>query len=410
MSEAFASTVRISFEVPGGMLVRQAHHWAVLLLPAALLLRLLYAFFTGELRRPRRLAWVALFGIFVAALLGGWSGYALPDDLLAGTGLRIFRGVLLGIPVLGTPVSMLIFGGEFPGDVRSQLYPIHVIIAPAALLLLGVARLRRGSRTPAPQFHGAGRSGGNVVGRPVWPTVAVRSFGMFMITTGLLLVMAGTAEIGPAWRQGPSSPAAAGAGSQLDWYTAFFDGALRLVPPGWEITACGHTWILAVLVPLAAISLFLVAIAGWPLIEQWLTGDRDKHQLQLSFESVIHAFQVILIVGPLAGFLGARGLCHELQRRELERVVDGAESGVLVRLPGGGYVERHSAVTPAERYVSASLEAVPARALSAGRRSRPGERAAELLSRRYLAGARRPHLESRSQPRHGTTHRSRAKR
>jgi len=57
MSEAYASTLRISFEVTGGLLIRQAHHWAALLLPASLLLRLLIAFFTGAFRKPRRLQW-----------------------------------------------------------------------------------------------------------------------------------------------------------------------------------------------------------------------------------------------------------------------------------------------------------------------------------------------------------------
>ena len=427
MSEAYASIIRISFEVPAGLLVRQAHHWAALLLPAALLLRLLYAFFTGEFRRPRRLAWVALFGLFIAALAGGWSGYALPDDLLAGTGLRIFHGVLLGIPVIGTPLSVLIFGGGFPGDVLSRLYPIHVAIVPAGLVLLGLVRLRLGLRSRPPQFHRAGRTEDNVVGPRLWPTVAVKSFGMFMITAGLLVVMAGTAEIGPAWRQGPSSPAAAGAGSQPDWYTAFLDGALRLVPPGWEVNAFGQTWTFAVLVPLAGISLFFIAIAGFPLIEQWLTGDRDAHhlldrprdvpvrtglgvaglvfygtlwaagsadliatQFQLSFNVVILAFQATVLVGPLIGFVLARAACLELQRREHDELTHGVENGVLVRLPSGGYVEGHSPLPPRRRHVPASLEEVPTRSVP----QRPSRfavgRVGAHVSRRYLAGARRP--------------------
>src|SRR5687767_5815312 len=53
MSAAFASTLDISFEVRGGLIVRQIHHWAALLFLAALLLRLLRVFFTGAFRRPR---------------------------------------------------------------------------------------------------------------------------------------------------------------------------------------------------------------------------------------------------------------------------------------------------------------------------------------------------------------------
>ncbi|MFF1875931.1 cytochrome b N-terminal domain-containing protein, partial [Kitasatospora herbaricolor] len=115
MSKAMRSTLAISFEVRGGLLMRQAHHWAALLLPAALIMQLLTSFFTGAFRRPRRLGWVLLFLLLITALVGGWSGYALPDDMLSGTGLRIVEGIVLGIPVVGTWLSTLLFGGEFPG-------------------------------------------------------------------------------------------------------------------------------------------------------------------------------------------------------------------------------------------------------------------------------------------------------
>ncbi|SLJ60065.1 cytochrome b subunit of the bc complex [Mycobacteroides abscessus subsp. abscessus] len=43
----------------------------------------------------------------------GFFGYSLPDDLLSGTGLRAaFSGITIGIPVIGTWIHWLIFGGE----------------------------------------------------------------------------------------------------------------------------------------------------------------------------------------------------------------------------------------------------------------------------------------------------------
>jgi ubiquinol-cytochrome c reductase cytochrome b subunit len=392
MSEAFDSTMRISFEVRGGLLMRQAHHWAALLLPAVLMLRLLDAFFTGRFRKPRRWQWVLLFGVFVATLLGGWSGYPLPDDLLAGTGLRIFSGVVLGIPLIGTALSTLIFGGEFPGLVLSHLYVIHVIIAPTALVLLAAARLRLAWKCGLPQSPGPGRTAANVVGPPLWPTMATKWVGMFMITLGVIVLTAGLVEISPVWLQGPSSPGVAGAGSQPDWYTAFLDGALRLVPPGWEFMMFDRTWTMAVIVPLAAVSLFFVAIVAYPYIEQRITGDRaDQHlldrprdtpartgigvaglvfyctlwaagsadliatQFHLSFNAVIHALQLIVLVGPGVGFLITHSACHTLQEAERERLVLGAESGQILRLPSGGYVEKHCPVPPRGSLVAASL-------------------------------------------------------
>ena len=263
MSEAFASILRISFDVNGGLLVRQAHHWAALVLPAALILQLLSTFFTGAFRKPRRLSWLLLFGIFVLALVAGWSGYALPDDMLSATGLRIAQGVALGIPVVGTPLAWILFGGEFPGRIIPTLYGIH-LVAPALLVVLLAVRLRLSWRQRPPQFPGPGRTEDNVVGVPMWPTMAAKAAGLFFLTAGVLTLMAGTLTISPVWLYGPAAPGSASAGSQPDWYTGFLDGALRLVPAGWEFVWLGRTWTLAVLVPLAAVGLFLALVGPIP--------------------------------------------------------------------------------------------------------------------------------------------------
>jgi ubiquinol-cytochrome c reductase cytochrome b subunit len=147
MSKALESTLQISFSVRGGLLLRQLHHWAALLLPASLVLQLLATFFTGGFRRPRRASWVLLVLILLAALVGGWSGYALPDDMLSGTGLRIVEGVALGIPIIGSWLAAVLFGGTFPSQIIEHLYPIHVLIAPAALSGLVVLRLFAENRT-----------------------------------------------------------------------------------------------------------------------------------------------------------------------------------------------------------------------------------------------------------------------
>src|SRR5918995_295109 len=171
VSKAFASTMGVSFDAPGGLIVRQAHHWAALLLPAVVILQMLSIFFTGGFRRPRRGAWVVLFLVFVSALAAGWSGYALPDDMLSGTGLRIVQGIILGIPFIGTDISFLLFGGDFPGSVLANLYPLHLAVSVALLALL-LLRGRLWYRQPSPQFAGPGRTETRVVGAPFLPNAA----------------------------------------------------------------------------------------------------------------------------------------------------------------------------------------------------------------------------------------------
>jgi ubiquinol-cytochrome c reductase cytochrome b subunit len=392
MSEAFASILRISFDVNGGLLVRQAHHWAALVLPAALVLQLLSTFFTGAFRKPRQWSWLLLFGIFLLALAAGWSGYALPDDMLSATGLRIAQGVALGIPVVGTAAAWILFGGEFPGRIIPTLYGIH-LLAPAALVVLLVLRLRLAWRQRPPQFPGPGRTEDNLVGVPVWPAAATKAAGLFFLTAGVLTLMAGTLTISPVWLYGPAEPGAAGAGSQPDWYTGFLDGALRLVPAGWEVVWLGRTWTLAVLVPLAAVGLFLALVAAYPFLESRFLADRGEHhlldrprdtptrtgigaagvtfygtlwaagsadliatQFAVSFEGVIVFLRGVAIAGPVIAYVVARQVCFALQAADRERLEHGAESGRILQSPSGGFSEVHRPLTPQQRWRLTAIE------------------------------------------------------
>jgi ubiquinol-cytochrome c reductase cytochrome b subunit len=387
MSKAFRSTLTISFDVRGGLLMRQLHHWAALLLPAALIVQTLVTFFTGGFRRPRLFGWVLLFLTTFVALVGGWSGYALPDDVLSGTGLRIVEGIALGIPVIGTWASALLFGGEFPGQIVEHLYPIHIVIVPIILIGLMVLRIRAAYVHGPAQSAGPGHTEDNVVGVPILPNVATRAVGLFLIVTGLLVAIAATVTVAPVWQFGPSSAGEASAGSQPDWYTGFLDGALRLVPPGWGFVWLGHTWALAILIPLVVITVFLLGLLLYPFAERWITGDNREHnildrprntaartaigvagltfygalwgagsadlfatQFSLSLEAVLTVYQGLVLVGPVLAFSLTRRICLALQRKDQEILLHGFETGRIVRLPGGEYIEVHEQVAPAERW------------------------------------------------------------
>ncbi|HEU4808688.1 MAG TPA: cytochrome b N-terminal domain-containing protein [Homoserinimonas sp.] len=387
VSKAFDSTMAISFEIRGGLLLRQLHHWAALLLPAAIIMQLLVMFFTGGFRRPRRASWVMLFLLLIVALAGGWSGYALPDDMLSGSGLRIVQGIAQGIPVIGTWISMLLFGGEFPGLIIERLYPIHILVVPVVQVLLLAGRAWWSYVHKPAQFAAPGRSEDNVVGVPLLPNAATRAAGLFAMVVGVLMVIAATVTISPTWVYGPADPGNASAGSQPDWYTGFLDGALRLVPPRWEFEWLGYTWTLAVIVPLAVVGGFLVLVAVYPLIEGWITRDRRDHHILdrprnaatrtalgvagmafygvlwgaasadivatefgLALESVITGFQIALLVGPVIAFEVTHRVCLALQKKDRETVLHGYPTGRIVRLPGGEYVDVHHPVNDYDRW------------------------------------------------------------
>lgn len=102
MTQAFATTLNISFEVRGGLFVRQMHHWGALLFVAAMAVHMFRTFFTGAFRKPRETNWLIGVALLILGILEGFVGYSLPDDLLSGTGLRIASGIVLSIPVIGT--------------------------------------------------------------------------------------------------------------------------------------------------------------------------------------------------------------------------------------------------------------------------------------------------------------------
>jgi ubiquinol-cytochrome c reductase cytochrome b subunit len=426
VTKAFASMMRITFEVPGGLLVRQLHHWSALLLPASILIQILITFFTGAFRRPRRMMWVLLFAIYVVSLVGGWSGYALPDDLLSSTGLRITEGIILAIPVVGTWLSFLFFGGSFPGQVIEHLYPIHVAVVPVLLIVLMVMRGAAGWHHKPPQFPGVGRTHQNVVGIPLVPTAAARAGGLGLIVVGLLVVLSATVTVNPIWLYGPASPGEASAGSQPDWYTGFFDGALRLVPPGWEFVWLNHTWTVALLLPLAVVTVYLMAIPAYPFVEEWITGDRREHHLldrprntavrtgigvsaivfyavlwvagsadliavhfSLTLEFVILVLQVALFTGPIVAFMLAHRVCLALQRKDREILLHGFETGRIVRLPGGEYTEIHGAVDSSVRWRLSPTENYRPRELA------PDDRGKVSVVQRLRVGLSRFFFEDR---------------
>ena len=224
--------------------MRQVHHWAALLFVASIGLHMLRVFFTGAFRKPREINWVIGFLLFVLAMAEGFTGYSLPDDLLSGNGLRIIDGMVKGIPVVGTWISYLLFGGEFPGtDVVGRFYALHILLLPAILVAAASAcTWCCWSSTSTPSSPAPAAPNDNVVGVPIMPVFAAKAGGFFFIVFGVIMLIASSFTINPIWNYGPYDPSPVSAGTQPDWYIGFADGALRLIPPGWEFVLWGYTF------------------------------------------------------------------------------------------------------------------------------------------------------------------------
>ncbi len=388
MSAAYASTLDLSFEVRGGLLMRQIHHWAANLFLAAMLVHMLRVFFTGAYRRPRETNWLVGLGLLQLGIIEGFAGYSLPDDLLSGTGLRIAEGLMRSIPVVGTYISFFVFGGEFPGnEFIPRLYVAHILLIPGILLALITLHMLLLVYNKHTQWPGPGRTNSNVVGYPLMPVYMAKAGGFFFIVFGVTALMGGLFQINPVWNFGPYNPAEVTAGSQPDWYMGWLDGALRIMPP-WEFTIFGSTLSMNVFIPGVLLMGLLFGILGaYPFVEQWVTGDRREHHLLqrprnaptrtafgvagmtaygllwisggndiiatsfgLDFYAITWTLRVLIFVGPVAAFIVTRRICIGLQRQTSQLVLHGYESGIIVRSPDGAYSERHVPVDPAIAY------------------------------------------------------------
>lgn len=431
MSVAYHSALDISFEIRGGLLMRQVHHWAALLFVAAIGLHMLRVFFTGAFRKPREFNWVIGFLLFVMAMALGFTGYSLPDDLLSGNGLRIIDGMIKAVPVAGAWISYLLFGDEFPGtDIIPRLYVLHIMLLPAitiALIGIHMVLLIVNKHT---QFAAPGRTNDNVVGAPVLPAFAAKAGGFFFIVFGVIVLIASFFTINPIWNYGPYDPSPVSAGTQPDWYIGFADGALRLIPPNLDwVDPFGFTWAFGVLIPLVGLLVFLAAVALYPFFEAWVTGDKREHHIaerprnapvrtaigaagvtfyaalwaaassdliathfRLSIEGVIHALQFATVVGPFIAFSITKRVCLALQRKDREIALHGFESGRVVRLPGGEYIEVHEQLDDFERWRLVSFDEYQPLMI------RPNDDGKITVSQRVRAGLSRWFFEDRIAP------------
>ena len=242
VSQAYDSTLRMSFAVSGGLLARQTHHWAALVFVAAITLHLFRIVFTGAFRKPRDINYFVGVTLLALAILEGFAGYSLPDDLLSGIGLAIAWAVAMSLPLIGGPLATALWGGRFPGTTvfESRLFIAHVFVLPALLAALIAVHLTIIALQRHSQFPGPGRREQNVVGTPLWPGYALRSLGLFAAVCCVLVLMGGLVQINPVWLWGPYHPYVSTNGAQPDWYLGWLIGGLRLMP-NLEIHAFGHT-------------------------------------------------------------------------------------------------------------------------------------------------------------------------
>ncbi len=377
MSRAYHTALDITFEVRGGLFIRQVHHWAALLFSVSIMVHMMRIFFTGAFRKPREANWVIGCLLLLLSIAEGFMGYSLPDDLLSGVGLRIMSAIIISLPIIGTWMHWIMFAGDFPGDIIiPRLYIAHVLLIPGILLALVAAHLALVWFQKHTQFPGPGRTEKNVVGVRILPMFGIKAASFGLITFGVVAFMAGVFQINAIWNIGPYNPSQVSAGSQPDVYMLWTDGAARVMP-AWELYPGSYTIASVVWVALL-LGLLVGLLIAYPWIEQKMTGDTAHHNLlqrprdvpvrtglgvmALVFYAILtvsggndhvaHFFDIslntmtwfgrigLVVLPPIAYYVTHR-LCVSLQRNDREILEHGIETGTIRQLPSGGFIEVH---------------------------------------------------------------------
>ena len=351
VSEAYQSTVNISFGVRGGLLVRQMHHWSADIFVGSIVVHMARIFFTGAFRKPRELNWSIGLTLLTLAIVNGFLGYSLPDDLVSGTGIRIAYSIILSVPLVGTYLGFFVFGGNFPGtSIIPRFFILHVLIVPLIMLGLVGAHMFLLYRQKHTQFPGEGRTEKNVVGSPMFPVFMAKTTGFLLMVTGVTALLSAFAQINPIWQFGPYEASRISYAVQPDWYMAFLDGALRIFP-AWSFHNFGYTIPFEVTIPAVIFPGLLFGVAyAWPTLERMFTKDNEMHNLldrpssrpkrtaagaavlamvstlflasstdvianffHISLTTVLWAMRVLVLVSPFIAYPITYKICKEMQ-------------------------------------------------------------------------------------------------
>ncbi|MDE3064742.1 MAG: ubiquinol-cytochrome c reductase cytochrome b subunit [Acidobacteriota bacterium] len=400
VTEAYASSVNLSFAVRAGLLMRQMHHWACDIFVGSIVVHMARVFFTGAFRKPRELNWTIGVTLLMLAVVNGFLGYSLPDDLVSGTGIRIAYSIILSVPLVGSYLAFWVFGGNFPGNgILERFYVAHVLLVPGIMIALVTAHMVLMFRQKHTQFDGGGRTEDNVVGKPFFPVFMAKTTGFLLIIAGVIALLGAFAQVNPIWQFGPYEASRISYAVQPDWYMGFLDGILRVFP-AWSFHSFGHTIPLEVTIPAVIFPGLVFNLAyAWPALERRFTNDHVHHNLldrpsnrpkrtaagvavlaslfimfvasstdvlanffHVSLNTVLWTMRVLVLVTPFIAYPIAYKICKELQgvrgagRRKTANIVTRTEAGEYVATPAPVYPDdRHDKLepTPVPDFISA---------------------------------------------------------
>ena len=166
---AYADIQDLTYVVPYGGLLRNAHRWAGHAMVLLVIGHFARVFLAGAYRPPREFNWVVGVLLLVATLFLSFTGYLLPWDQLAYWAVTVGTNMAAAAPVVGhegplavlgegEDVRALLLGGRTVGAAALlRFYVLHCVVVPAGMVLLMAVhfyRVRRDGGVLSPRRGG----------------------------------------------------------------------------------------------------------------------------------------------------------------------------------------------------------------------------------------------------------------
>jgi ubiquinol-cytochrome c reductase cytochrome b subunit len=179
---AWASVHYVQFVQDRGWIVRGLHFWAAQALLVLAAMHVAHAALSASYRKPRELVWWLTLAVPAMALAECITGGLLPWDQ-RGWWARVVEGNIVGLaPAIGPWIQRMMQGGPELGALGlARAYTAHVLLLPAAMALVLVARRRFAARPGGGATEGAQVAAMRLAARHAWVGVAT-VFAVFALT------------------------------------------------------------------------------------------------------------------------------------------------------------------------------------------------------------------------------------
>lgn len=272
---AYQSVRAITYELPGGSIVRGLHMWGSSFIVVVMVMHTLRTFFWGSYKKPRELTWLVGVLIFQVILAFSFTGYLLPWDQKAYWATVVGIRIAGTVPGVGDALMVLIGGGpEVGAYTLSRFYAIHVMLLPASLIgLIGIHLfLVRKHHIAGPVVLKKGKP------QPFYPAQLFKDAVVVLVGVGLLVYFA---YAFPPALEGIADPTGTEFSPRPEWYFLGLYELLKVMPPGWEVVA-------TLIAPgIVTIGMFLLP---------WLDRSPHRHPARRQW-AIVTATLIILFIG-----------------------------------------------------------------------------------------------------------------